>query len=229
MSKKRFFENQRPYHIITRGVDGRKIFMEKADYYRFIYLLYACNFGSPAYNLWRNDVIEAGKTILRGEELPPRFIQKEHPQLVDIIALTLIPNHYHSILEQLEERSLPLFMQKLNGAYSKYFNTKYQREGRLFQGPFKAILITDENYLLRVSRYVHLNVLDLIQHDWREKGIKDPERTISFLRRYPWSTAADYLGARNSKIITSKGLYNNFFKNFNKEGIKDYKEFLLDV
>ena len=228
MSKKRIFENYQPYHVISRGTDGRTIFSEEIDYYRFIYLLYACNFGSPAFNLWKRDVIKAAKAILQGEKLPQKFIQKEHPQLVDILALTLIPNHYHSILEQRTERGITYFMQKVNGAYGKYFNLKNQRDGRLFQGAFKAILIDNETYLLRVSRYVHLNVLDLIQPDWRKEGVKNPQKAIKFLSNYVWSTAPDYLGVRNSNIVTTKGLYNIFFENFSKEGVENYKQFLLD-
>jgi len=228
MSEKRIFENHQPYHIFTRGIDGRIIFFDEADYYRFIFLFYACNFGSPAFNLWKKDIVKAGKAILQGEKPPPKFIQKEHKQLVDVLSLTLIPNHYHSILEQLVRRGISIFMQKVNGGYGKYFNFKYQREGRLFQGPFKSILIDNENYLLRVSRYVHLNVLDLIQSDWRKEGVKNPQKAIKFLSEYPWSTTPDYLGVRNSKIVTTKGLYNIFFENFSKRGVENYKRFLLN-
>lgn len=228
MSEKRIFENHQLYHIISRGTEGRKIFLEEVDYYRFIYLFYVCNFGSPALNLWKKDIIKVGEAILRGEKIPPKFIQKEHPQLVDSPSLTLIPNHYHAILKQLREKGISLFAQKVNGAYGKYFNLKNQRDGRLFQGAFKAILIDNENYLLRVSRYVHLNVLDLIQPDWREKGVKNHQRAIKFLSTYPWSTTPDYLGVRNSNIVTTKGLYNIFFEHFGKKGIESYKRFLLN-
>ena len=228
MSIKRFFENNQPYHVLSRGIERRTIFTDETDYCRFIFLFYACNFGSPASNLWKKDIIKAGRAILEGDLPPAKFIQNEHPQLVDISALTLIPNHYHSILEQKVEKGITLFMQKVNGAYSKYFNIKKERQGKLFQGAFKAILINSENYLLRVLRYVHLNVLDLIQQDWREGGIKDIKKSLKLLSEYPWSTNPDYFGVRNSKIITSEELYSNFFKNFDKEGIEEYKAFLLN-
>lgn len=228
MSENRIFENQQLYHVLNRGVDGRKIFSDDFDYYRFIFLLYACNIGSPTCNLWRKDTVKAGEAILAGEKPPSRFIQKEHRQLVDLISLTLLPNHYHSILEQRIDGGISSFMQKIGNAYSKYFNFKYRRVGRFFQGPFKAILIDDDDYLLSVSRYVHLNVLDLIQPDWREGGVNDWDKAMSLLFNYKWSTAPDYLGARKSKIVTSKGLYNTFFDNFNKKGMLDYKKFLMD-
>lgn len=228
MARKIIFENHQPYHILNRGVDKRVIFREEADYYRFIFLFYACNFGSPAFNLWRRDIIKAGEAILVGEAPPKKFIQREHKQLVDLLELILIPNHYHSILEQKIEKGISIFMQKVGTAYTKYFNLKNQRSGRLFQGPFKAILVDNENYLLRLSRYLHLNALDIFQPDWREKGVKNWKEAMNFIANYPWSTAPDYLGVRNSKLITTKGLYNVFFDNFSKKGKADYKKFLME-
>ena len=226
MARSIIFEKFQPYHILNRGTDKRVIFQEEADYYRFIFLLYACNFGSPALNLWRKDTIKAGKAILAGENPPSKFIQSKCEQLIDILAVCLIPNHFHLILEQRVEKGISLFMQKIGIAYSKYFNLKNQRSGRLFQGPFKAILIDNENYLLRVSRYVHLNPLDLIQSDWRIEEMKNQEEAMRFLTSYPWSSLPDYLGVRNSKLITTKGLYNVMFDNFSEKGESDYKNFL---
>lgn len=227
MARKLVFENYQPYHVLNRGVDKRIIFQDEADYYRFIFLLHACNFGSPTFNLWRRDIIKAGRAILIGEKPPSRFVQKEHAQLVDILALSLIPNHYHSILEQRVDNGISLFMQKVGIAYSKYFNLRNQRAGRLFQGPFQAILVDNENYLLRLLRYVLLNPLDLFQPDWREKGVANWERAMEFLANYSWSTLPDLLGIRNSKLITSQRLYGTFFDNFSKKGIIDFRKFLM--
>lgn len=228
MARNLIFENNKPYHILNRGIDKRVIFQDEADYYRFIFLLYACNFGSPALNLWRRDIIKAGKAILAGEKPPSRFIQNEHKQLVDILSACLVPTHYHSILEQRIEKGIPLFMQKIGTAYSKYFNLRNQRSGRLFQGPFKAILIDNEDYLLRLSRYIHLNSLDMFQPDWRESGVKNWREAMKFLKDYFWSSLPDYLGIRDSKLITSKGLYNIFFDNFSRKGKVEYGRFLSD-
>lgn len=227
MTRDIIFENNNIYHVLNRGVDGRIIFQDKVDYYRFIFLLYACNLGSPAVNLWRKDIIKAGKAILAGENPPTEFIQGKHEQLVDILAVCLIPNHFHLILEQRIERGISTFMQKIGVAYSKYFNQKNQRVGRLFQGPFKAILVDDKNYLLWLSRYVHLNALDLFQPDWRERGVEDWKKAMDFLVAYSWSSLPDYLGIRNSKLITTKGLYNTFFDDFSEKGREEYKKFLI--
>lgn len=228
MARNLVFENKELYHILNRGIDKKIIFQNEVDYYRFIFLLYACNFGSPAFNLRKREIIKAGKAILLGEKPSSKFIQNEHKQLVDILSACLMPNHYHSILEQKTERGIPIFMQKIGTAYSMYFNLKNQRIGRLFQGPFKAILVDNEDYLLRLSRYIHLNPLDIFQPDWRKDGVENWREAMKFLKNYSWSTLPDYLGFRNSKLITTKGLYNIFFDNFNKKGKMNYKKFLMN-
>ena len=42
-------------------------------------------------------------------------------------------------------------------SYAKSFNRRYARVGPLFQGPFKAVHVDRNEYLLHLSRYIHLN------------------------------------------------------------------------
>ncbi len=71
-------------------------------------------------------------------------------------AFVLMPNHYHFIVET-PKANLSAFMHNLNGTYTTYFNIKRKRAGHLFQGRYKALLIDVNNYLLELSRYIHLN------------------------------------------------------------------------
>ena len=48
-------------------------------------------------------------------------------------------------------------MHFINGSYTTYVNIKRKRTGHLFQGRYKAILVDRDNYLLELSRYLHLN------------------------------------------------------------------------
>ena len=41
--------------------------------------------------------------------------------------------------------------------YVYYFNRKYEQVGRLFQSPYKAKPVLTDEYLLHLSRYIHLN------------------------------------------------------------------------
>ena len=68
-SKPRQFEIENIYHIIKRGVDGRKIFLKSQDYSRFILGLEFFNDKNPIdlWNLIRGDGLntaEGGRTSL---------------------------------------------------------------------------------------------------------------------------------------------------------------------
>jgi len=71
-------------------------------------------------------------------------------------AYVLMTNHYHLIAET-PEKNLSKIMHFINGSYTTYVNIKRKRSGHLFQGRYKAILVDKDNYLLELSRYVHLN------------------------------------------------------------------------
>lgn len=75
---------------------------------------------------------------------------------VEIHSYCLMDNHYH-ILIRTTLANLGRAMRHLNGVYTQRFNRITKRDGGLFRGRYKAILIEAENYLLRVSRYIHLN------------------------------------------------------------------------
>lgn len=73
-----------------------------------------------------------------------------------IYAYVLMDNHYHLLLETLKA-NLSKIMHYIDVSYAVYFNKKYQRTGHLFQGRYKALVVEKENYLLELSRYIHLN------------------------------------------------------------------------
>lgn len=217
------FANNHFYHIYNRGVDKRVIFQESGDYVRFIHYLYELNNIISTSNLSRSIVIylnEGGETS---------FIKsiKERQELVKVICFCLMPNHFHLILEQLVEDGISKFMQKLGTAYSMYFNTKYKRSGVLFQGLFKAKIIDNEEYLLQLLRYIHLNPLELKQHDWQHDGVMDWQEANKFLESYRWSSYLDYIGKTNFPSVTSRELLNSILQS--SEGHKKFlNQYLRD-
>ncbi len=88
-----------------------------------------------------------------------------------VIAYCLMPNHYHFLLRQDNDKSAGAMIQSLFNSYTKAFNSMYGRTGTLFEGPFKAIHVDKEHYLLHLSRYIHRNPLEAgLVHDlelWR--------------------------------------------------------------
>ena len=58
-----------------------------------------------------------------------------------------MPNHFHILITQMEEKGVSKFMQKLSTAYSMYYNKKYKRTGGLFEGKFKSEHLNKDRYL----------------------------------------------------------------------------------
>lgn len=100
---------------------------------------------------------------------------------VEIHAYCLMDNHYH-LLIRTPRPNLSRAMQFINSVYSARFNKIQERDGPLFRGRFKAVLVENNKYLYQVSRYIHLNPVEA-------KLAKLPEE-------YRWSSYLDYLEER---------------------------------
>ncbi|MCW5773004.1 MAG: transposase [Rhodospirillaceae bacterium] len=71
-------------------------------------------------------------------------------------AYCLMTNHYHLVL-QTEHANLSKGMQAFSGRYTQDFNRRHQRDGQVFRGRFKALLVERDTYLIPLVRYVVLN------------------------------------------------------------------------
>ncbi|MBI2089114.1 MAG: transposase [Deltaproteobacteria bacterium] len=97
---------------------------------------------------------------------------------IEIFAYCLMDNHYHLLL-QTPKGGLARAMRHLDGIYTQRFNRAHHRDGPLFRGRYKAILIDAEEYFLSVVRYIHQNPLQA--------------RVVSDMDRYRWSSHRGYL------------------------------------
>ena len=141
---------------------------------------------------------------------------------VEVIAYCLMSNHFHFLL-QTKEANLSRFMQRLNVAYTRYFNYKYKRVGPLMQGRYKAIVVGSEEYFLNLSRYIHLNPIKV--KVIREKSAKEQK---IFLRRYKWSSYAEVLEPwKRSKYLRSECVLESLGGD-NERGRKRYEEFVFE-
>jgi len=77
-----------------------------------------------------------------------------------IQAYCLMRNHFHLLLESGDEAGLSELMRRLLTAYTVYYNRRYERHGHLFQGRFKSLVVDKSQYLLTLSRYIHLNPVE---------------------------------------------------------------------
>jgi len=89
---------------------------------------------------------------------------------VPVIAYCLMPNHYHFLLRESSGSGVARLVQRLFNRYTKAYNRRYGRSGTLFEGPYRAIRVDRQEYLLHLVRYIHLNpvMAGLVRHpgDW---------------------------------------------------------------
>ena len=76
---------------------------------------------------------------------------------ISIVCYCLMPNHFHLLLRQDSDAPLYRFMHAMHTSYSIYFNKKYNKVGRMFQSRFKQKEIDKDEYLSRITSYIHFN------------------------------------------------------------------------
>lgn len=211
------------YHIYNRGVDKRDIFSDRVDFQRFFRSILEFNTIEPIGSIFENS-FKKDKVNSLGSEA-----SKLNKKLVNIVCYCANPNHYHLILEQLEDKGIEKFMQRLGTGYTKYFNHKHERSGVLFQGVFKSVHIDSNEYLLHLSVYINLNNLvhkiplgsETSKSSW-EEYVGDGKSGI----------------CRNKEVVLgqfrNKKEYKRFAEKFvkgiieRKEVLRDMESYLLD-
>ena len=104
-------------------------------------------------------------------------------------AWALIPNHFHLLL-RIGQTPLSTVMRRLMTGYAVTFNIRHRRSGHLFQNRYKSVVCEEENYLLELTRYIHLNPL-------RAKLVED----LKSLDKYPWSGHSILIGKQKNPLV----------------------------
>ena len=183
------------YHIYNRGVNRQDIFLEPEDRFYFLSLFKRYLSNDP-----END--SHNRSF-------PKFDSE-----VELVAFCLMPNHFHLLVYLKEPEGIVHLMRSVMTAYTMYFNKKYRRTGGLYEGIFLASRITNDGYLWHVSRYIHLNPLDI--------GMD--------FRQYPYSSIDYFLGNKNAnwlhpdKLIQTKQEKEQYL-----EFVSDYKTMHQDM
>lgn len=194
------------YHIYNRGVEKREIFNSTQDckvflYYLKIYLL----------------PLDAIKKDTELGLIKARFLSLNLSNETDLVSFALMPNHFHLLIRQTSTDGITKLMKRLTTGYSMYFNKKNNRVGPLFQGVFKACYIPNDEYLLHLSRYIHLNPHKL-------------NTSINFndFNSYPY-----FLGTKYAEWIKPQSILQHFNASSNvfsyKSFVEDYKSDSLEV
>lgn len=220
--KETLTEKIRPYHILGKAVEGREIFDREEDRARFVFQMYAANIGKPVINLYRKDIFQISNAILQGEEIPKGYVIQEHDPLVHLFSFILDKDRYNLGLVPAKKEGIPLYMQKLNLGFAKYYNLKNKRTGTLFEGRFKAAPIVNPKQLESVVKYINIKkILDRYKHE--------------DLLIYPYSSFPDLFGTRTSHLLSQESRatllkilsqeffvdredYTSYVKDLNEEG-----------
>jgi len=128
-----------------------------------------------------------------------------------IHAFCLMTNHIH-LLIQVGEIPLSRIIHNLAFRYTQFINRRHKKIGHLFQGRFKAILIQEKAYFLRLLRYIHMN----------------PMRAclVKRLEAYRWSSHGAYLGNCTFKWLTTEYGLRKFADRMKEARLK-YREYVL--
>ncbi|RJQ27808.1 hypothetical protein C4577_00590 [Candidatus Parcubacteria bacterium] len=194
------------YHIFNRGINKQPIFLAIKDYARGKDLI---NFYSFA-----NIRIRFSKFLILSNEKRTEYLEnlkKENNKIVEITSFNLMPNHFHLLIKQLKDNGISKFMSDFQNSLTKYLNIKYKRIGHLLQGQFKAVRIEDDEQLLHVNRYIHIN-------PHTSFIVKD----IDALLDYKWSSLPEYLGEVKDEICNKEIILSHF------KDTEDYKKFITD-
>jgi putative transposase len=199
--KTSFYENGF-YHVYNRGVEKREIFLDEKDYNSFLGILKS----------YLEPIVKRDKTILQGRALE-RIRKHTLATELSLISFCLMPNHFHFLIQQRTSVAITNLLRRVLTAYSMYFNLRYERVGSLFQGRFKAKEITNDEYLLHLTRYIHRNPV-------KAKMVK-----VQNLANFKWSSYPNYLGLVESSWVKPKAILDYFASVDSKKDYQGFVEF----
>ena len=132
-----------------------------------------------------------------------------------VYAWTLMSNHVH-ILFRSGKDGISAVMRKLLTWYAQYHNRRQNRTGHLFENRYKSILCEEENYLLALVRYIHLNPVraNIIQ-------------TMEQLDTYPWNGHGVILGNAGYTWMDTEFVLSQF-GNTRRKAVAEYRRFVQE-
>lgn len=140
---------------------------------------------------------------------------------IKLITYVLMSNHFH-LLVQTPQANLSEFMRHFLVTYTVRFNRRNGRVGHVFQGRFKSLLVDEDEYLLPLSRYIHLNPIRTGQFKGDDFATKS-----EYLKKYRWSSFPGYcyLRKRNKHIDYGRFL-NTYFGEDTARGRRQFREYV---
>jgi len=195
------------YHVYNRGNNKRQIFFDERDYAVFLsflkFALLSDENMQATHEIERTLLTENDKYNLRRLGLRGKL---------ELVSYCLMPNHFHLQFFQYDIDAITKLMRSIATGYTMYFNKRYGTSGSLYQGVYKASKINTDGYWSHISRYIHLNPVDL-----------DAD-----FRHYEYSSYKYYSGKATAEWVTPEkgmqGLSTKQYEDFCTEWIPYRKE-----
>lgn len=168
------------YHVFNRGFQKLPLFRDKTDWMRMLFLILYSQ--SPIIMSKVTRIIKHADLF---EGFPVNLEEQEKIQkkrFVELTCFALMPNHFHILIKEAEENGIARYMQRVQLAYTHYFNSKYHGSGHVFQSRYKAVHVKNDEQLMHLSAYIHKNPRELAA--WKGKE-----------EQYPWSSLQDFTKA----------------------------------
>src|SRR3989344_3194304 len=188
------------YHLYNRAIGKEPVFISKqflnkilqiTNYYRYLQRISFSDFNRMTITLQQNYMAS--------------IINK--PPLIEVYVFSFMPNHFHFLVKQLQDKGISLFLSNIQNSFAKNYNLINDRNGSLFDHSFKAKRIANSEEFIHVSRYIHINHVTA--------GIISFEQLLT----YSWSSLPVYLASGNpqgslhsfaSQFINTKSILDHF-------------------
>jgi putative transposase len=157
--------------------------------------------------------------IFDDDEDKARFLERLGQNILEgkcsVYAWVLMDNHVH-ILFKSGKHGISAVMRKQLTWYAQYYNRRHKRTGHLFENRYKSILCDEDNYLLALVRYIHLNPL-------RANIVK----TMEELNRYPFCGHRSIIGKADHPWMDTNYVILQFGRS-RRKGLAEYRKFMRE-
>ncbi len=212
-ARKQIFETGDFYHIYNRAAAGIPIFNDPTD----------CQVFLDCAKYYRFKNVPAKFSVFRQDTKKYKILDAQ--RMVSVLAYTIMPNHFHFELRQDGDEGIQQYIKKVCNSFAHYYSLKYKEKGHVFQGNFKAAYIENDDQLLHISRYIHLN-------STTSYLVEDP-------KKYAFSSFNNYLNVLKDdfidadiilSLVGSRDRYEQFVLNQKKyqRKLKRMRDLLFD-
>jgi putative transposase len=186
------------YHFVCKSIDGLLLFLDSKDYLVF----------TDRFKKFTDEFLEIWSFCLIPNHTHHIVKIKSLETIKNSVANFPFSNRTKAMLSFLEDSTNEIALDKMIDrqmnsflvSYANYYNNNYQRQGGIFQKPFKRIAIDDDAHLQHAIVYTHANAQ---KHD-----------IANDYKKYPFSSYITII--KNDEYYTNSKSVINFFGGIEK-------------